>query len=99
MSRMCTCGWMWDGKGQCRNPATSGLARCQKKGKKEWMAGTPAAKSCRHLISQFGGGLHKVRGGVHLGVGVLRLPHRISAHAVRELVKDGRLRGQMQKFN
>ena len=29
---------------------------------------------------------------------VLRLPHRVSAHGIEELVKGGRLRGQMQKF-
>ena len=29
---------------------------------------------------------------------VLGLPHRVSAHAIEELVKVGRLRGRMQKF-
>ena len=99
MSRMCSCGWMVGCKGAM--PESShhwGLARCQKEGKKEWLAGTPAARSGRHLILQLGGGLHKVRGGVHLGVGIPRLPHRVSAHAIAELVKDRRLRGQMQKF-
>ena len=54
-------------------------------------AGTP----CR---SGGGGGMHEVSGGVHLDVGVLRLPHRVSAHGIEELVKGGRLRGQMQNL-
>ena len=45
-----------------------------------------------------GWGMHKVSAGVHLDVGVLRLPHRVSAHAMEDLVKAGRLRGQMQNF-
>ena len=45
-----------------------------------------------------GGGIHKVSGGVHLDVGVLRLLHRVSAHGIEELVKGGGLRGQMQNF-
>ena len=49
-------------------------------------------------MAQWGGGIHKVSGGAHLDVGVLRLPHRVSAHGVEELVKGGRLSGQMQKF-
>ena len=46
-------------------------------------AGTP----CR---SGGGGGMQEVSGGVHLDVGVLRLPHRASAHGIEELVKAGR---------
>ena len=45
-----------------------------------------------------GGGMHEVSGGVHLDVGVLRLPHRVSAHGIEELVKAGKLSGQMQKL-
>ena len=45
-----------------------------------------------------GGGMHKVSGGVHLDVGVLRLPHRVSANGIEEFVKGGAVRGQMQKF-
>ena len=47
---------------------------------------------------QWGGGMHEVSGGVHLDVGVPRLPHRVSAHGIEELVKAGRLRGQMHQF-
>ena len=31
-------------------------------------------------------------------MGVLRLPHWVSAHGIEELVNGGGLRGQMQKF-
>ena len=71
-----------------------GLATCQEKGKKEWSAGAPAARSCRHTMSQWGGGgMDEVSGGVHLDVGVRRLPHRVSAHGIEELVNTGRERG------
>ena len=45
-----------------------------------------------------GGGIHKVSGGVHLDVGVLGLPNRVSTHAIEQLVNGGGLRGQMQKL-
>ena len=53
-------------------------------------AGTP----CRS-----GGGIHKVIVGVHLDMGVLRLPHRVSAHGIEQLVNGGRLRGQMKSLS
>ena len=40
----------------------------------------PAARSYRHDISQGGGGIHKVSGGVHLDVGVPGLSHWVSTH-------------------
>ena len=49
----------------------------------------PANKPCRNG----GGGMDEVSGGVHLDVGVLRLPHRFSAHGIEELVNAGRERG------
>ena len=45
-----------------------------------------------------GGGIHKVSGGVHLDVGVVGLPHRVSTHGIEQLVNGGGLRGQMQKL-
>ena len=39
------------------------------------------------------GGMDEVSGGVHLDVGVLRLPHRVSAHGIEELVNTGWERG------
>ena len=50
----------------------------------------PAGTPCR---SWGGGGMHEVSGGVHLDVGVLRLPHKVSAHGIEELVNTGRERG------
>ena len=73
LSGMCTFGWM------DLPPVT---AKCRVKGKKEWSGGAPAATSCRHTMSQWGGGIHKVRGGVHLDVGVLGRPHRVSTHGI-----------------
>ena len=40
-----------------------------------------------------GGGVDEVSDGVHLDVGVLRLPHRVSPHRVEELVNTGGERG------
>ena len=40
-----------------------------------------------------GGGMDEVSGGVHVDVGVLRLPHKVSAHGIEELVDAGRERG------
>ena len=40
-----------------------------------------------------GGAVDEVSGGVHLDVGVLRLPHRVSPHRVEELVNTGGERG------
>ena len=95
MSGMCTCGGMVGWKGAMpKSSHHRGLARCQEKGEKEWSAGAPTARSCRHTMWQWGGGgMHEVSGGVHLDVGILRLPHRVTAHGIEELVKAGRLRG------
>ena len=93
-SGTCTWGGMVGWKGAMpKSSHHRGLARCQEKGKNEWSAGAPAARSCRHIISQWGGGMDEVSGGVHLDVGVLRLPHRVSPHGVEELVNTGGKRG------
>ena len=47
---------------------------------------TPHSKA--HHIA-VGGGMDEVSGGVHLDVGVLRLPHRVDPHGVEELVNTG----------
>ena len=72
MSGMCTFGWMVGWKGAMpKSLHHRGLERSQQKGKKEWSGGAHARMSCRHTISQWGGGgMHKVSGGVHLNVGV-----------------------------
>ena len=92
MSGMSTWGGMVGWKGAMpKSSHHRGLARCQEKGKKEWSAGAPASRSCRRTMSQWGGGgMDEVSGGVHLDVGVLRLPHRVSAHGIEELVNAGR---------
>ena len=43
-----------------------------------------------HHVAVGGGGMHEVSGGLHLHVGVLRLPHRLSAHGIEKMVKAGR---------
>ena len=96
MSGMYTWGGVTGWKGAMPKSLTShhrGLARCQEKGKQESSAGEPVARSCRHTMSQWGGGMDEVSGRVHLDVGVLRLPHRVSAHGIEELVNVGRERG------
>ena len=99
MSGTCTCGGMVGWKGALpKSSRHRGTARCQEKGEKEWSDGAPAARSCRHTMSQWGGGNHKVSGGVHLDVGVLGLPHRVSTHGIEQLVNGGGLRGQMQRI-
>ena len=86
-------------RGHAPIPPPPGAGKLAREGQKEWSAGAPAARSCRHTMFQWGGGgIHKVSGGVHLDVGVLRLPHRVSAHRIEGLVKGGRLRGEMQNF-
>ena len=92
MSGMCTCAGMVGWKGAMpKSSHHRGLARCQEKRKKEWSVGAPAARSCRHTMSQWWGVcMDEVSGGVHLDVGVLRLPHRVSAHGIEELVNGGR---------
>ena len=46
-----------------------------------------------HHVAGGGGGMDEVSGGVHLDVNVLRLPHRVSAHGIEELVNARRERG------
>ena len=99
MSGMFTRGGMVGWKGAMpKSSHHRGPSRCQEKGKKEWSDGAPAARSCRHTMSQWGGGIHKVIGGVHLDVGVLGLPRRVSTHGIEQLVNGGGLRGHMQKL-
>ena len=57
MSGMCTCEGMVGWKGAMpKSSHHRGLARCQEKEKAEWSAGAPTATSCRHTMSQWGGG-------------------------------------------
>ena len=49
-------------------------------------------------MSQWGGGVYTrlVHGGVHLDVGVLGLPHRVSTHGIQQLVHGGGLGEKVQ---
>ena len=56
MSGMCTCGGIVGWKGAMpKSSHHQGLARCHEKVEKEWSGGAPAARSCRHTMSQLGG--------------------------------------------
>ena len=74
------------------HPTTGGWQGVKKRGKKSGLlvrlhqepAGTPYHSA---------GVMDEVRGRVHLEVGVLRLPHRVSPHGVEELVNTGGERG------
>ena len=99
MSAMCTCWRIVGGKGAMpKSSHHRGLARCWEEGEKEWSDGAPAARSCRHTMSQSGVGRKKVSGGIHLDVGVLTLPHRVSAHGIEQLVNRGGLSGKVKIF-
>ena len=70
-----------------------GLARCQEKGKKRVVCWCTCSKILQAHHIAVGGGVDEVSGGVHLDVGVLRLPHRLIPHRVEELVNTGGERG------
>ena len=50
-----------------------------------------------HHVALGGGGVHQVRGGVHLDVGVLGIPHRVGMHGIQQLVHGGGLGETVQK--
>ena len=98
-SGTCTWGGMVGWKGATpKSSHHQGLARCQEKGKKEWSAGAAYRKILQAHHIAVGGGVNKAISGVHLDVGVPRLPHRVIPHRVEELVNTGGERGQMEKF-
>ena len=75
-----------------------GVGKVPRKGEKRMVCRCTCTKILQAHHIAVGGGVHKVSGGVHLDVGVLRLPHGVSAHGVEELVNSRRGRGEMQKF-
>ena len=75
-----------------------GAGKVPKEGEKGVVGRCTCGRTVQAHHVAVGGGIHKVSGGVHLDVGVLRLPHRVSAHGIEGWVKGGTLRGQMQKF-
>ena len=77
-----------------------GVSKVQGEGEKGVVGRCTCSKivQAHHVAVGGGGGMDKVSGGVHLEVGVLRLPHRVSAHGIEELVNARRERGEMQKL-
>ena len=75
-----------------------GAGKVPGEGEKGVVRWCPCSKIVQAHHVAIGGGIHKVSGGVHLDVGVLRLPHRVSAHGIEQLVNGGGLRGHMQKL-
>ena len=93
---------LWGGGGMERGDAQilppPGAGKVQGEGEKGVVGRCTCSKIVQAHHVAVGGGTHKVSGGVHPDVGVLRLPHRVSAHGIEELVKGGRLGGQMRNF-
>ena len=75
-----------------------GVGKVPREGGKEVVCRCTCNKILQAHHVAVGGGMDEVSGGVHLDVGILRLPHRVSAHGIEELVNTGRERGHMQKF-
>ena len=70
-----------------------GVGKVPRKGEKRVVCWCTCSKILRAHHITVGGGVDEVSGGVHLDVGVLRLPHRVSPHRVEELVNTGGERG------
>ena len=75
-------------RGDARILPPPGAGKVPREGEKGMVRWCP----CRHTMSQWGGGIPKVSGGVHLDLGVLWLPHRVSTHGMEQL-NGGGLRG------
>ena len=71
----------------------TGVGKVPREGEKRMVCRCTCSKILQAHHVAVGGGMDEVRGGVHLDVGVLRLPHRVSAHGVEELVNTGGERG------
>ena len=71
----------------------SGVGKVPRKGEKRVVCWSTSSKILQAHHIAVGGGVDEVSGGVHLDVGVLRPPHRVSPHRVEELVNTGGERG------
>ena len=95
MSGMCT--WGGDGgmeRGDAQIIPPAGAGKVPGEGEKGVVRRCTCSKIVQaHHVAVGGGGMDEVSGGVHLDVGVLRLPHRVSAHGIEELANAGRERG------
>ena len=97
MSGMCAWGGMvgWKGAMPKSSHNRRGWQGAKRGGKRSDLpvhlqqdrAGTPCHSG------EGGGAVDRVSGGVHVDVDVLRLPHRVSAHGIEELVNTRRERG------
>ena len=77
-------GGMERGDAQILPPPGAGkVPREGEKGVVRWCTRSKILQA--HHVA-IGGGIHKVSGGVHLDVGVLRLPHRVSTHGIEQFV-------------
>ena len=84
------------GNTQILPPARAGKVPGEReKGVVTWC---PCCKILQAHHVAMGGERHKVSGGIHLDVGVLGLPYRVSTHGIEQLVNGGGLRGRMQKI-
>ena len=71
-----------------------GVGKVPRKGEKRMVCRCTCSKILQaHHVAVGGGGMDEVSGGVHVDVDVLRLPHKVSAHGIEELVNTGRERG------
>ena len=75
-----------------------GAAKVLGEGEKGMVRWCPCSKILQAHHVAMGGGIHKVDGGVHLDVGALGRPHRVSTHGIEQLVNGGGLRGQRQNL-
>ena len=89
-------GWMEKGDAEIIPPP--GVGKVPGEGHKGVVCRCICSKIVQSHHVALVGGMHEVSGGVHLDVGVFRLPHKVSAHGIEELVNTGSQRGQMQKF-
>ena len=70
-----------------------GVGKMPRKGGKRVVCWCTCSKILQAHHIAVGGGVDEVSGGVHLDVGVLRLPHKVIPHRVEELVNTGGERG------
>ena len=81
------------GRGGAQIIPPPGVGKMPRKGEKRVVCWCTCSKILQAHHIAVGGGVDEVSGGVHLDVGVLRLPHRVIPHRVEELVNTGGKRG------
>ena len=81
------------GRGDAQIIPPPRVGKVPRKGEKRVVCRCTCSKILQAHHIAVGGGVDEVSGGVHLDVGVLRLPHRVSPHRVEELVNTAVERG------